>query len=325
MNSNLNADNLEFDPFAMFGSGDDVPIGDDIENRQTAIPSLFTDELSFFREAVEYLKHQQKIQVSIGQDGFINFVPPADLKQHLKNYPAEIMPENNEFILTEDKAVIMEEIKKCRKEENAWPRIHLLWEHHPIMGWIANKLMSAFGRQQAPVLTLNTLNKDDMIFIISGLIPNRKGHPLIYEWIGVVFKEGKYQTVEELPEVIRRHKLDAGNLPNTREDFDINDIKKALPSAIDNVREWISLRRDEFNEKLGPVLKENLDSLDALRKKRFEQLEFKFEGVTNKHRKERESRDIEKIFSEYQQWIKDTMTIEDNPYIKVVAVLKGVE
>jgi len=325
LNDNLNADNIDFDPFAMFGNGEDIPVGDDIENRKTAIPSLFTNELSFFREATEYLKHHQKIQVSIGKDGFVNLVPPEDLKQHLRHHPREIWPEKNEFILTEDKSAIMEEIKKCRKEENAWPRINLLWEHHPIMEWMSNKLMSAFGRQQAPVLAVNTLDKDDMIFIIAGLIPNRKGHPLIYEWVGVVFKDGIYQTVDELPEVIRHHKLDAGNLPNSREEFSVDDIKNALPSALENVREWISLRKEEFNDKLGPVLKENLDSLDALRKKRFEQLEFKFEGITQKHRKERESRDIEKIFSEYQEWIKDTMTIEDNPYIKVVAVLRGTE
>jgi len=77
-----------------------------------------------------------------------------------------------------------------------------------------------------------------------------------------------------------------------------------------------SLRRDEFNEKLEPVLKENLASLDTFRQKRFAQLDSKFEGKINQHRKEREAREIEKIFNKYQQWIKDTMTIEDNPYIR---------
>jgi len=42
-------------------------------------------------------------------------------------------------------------------------------------------------------------------------------------------------------------------------------------------------------------------------------------------RKEKERREIDRIFDEYFNWIEETMTTEDNPYIQVVAVLKGAD
>jgi hypothetical protein len=42
-------------------------------------------------------------------------------------------------------------------------------------------------------------------------------------------------------------------------------------------------------------------------------------------RKEEESRRINRLFDDYLDWIQETMTTEDNPYIQVVAVLKGAD
>ena len=39
--------------------------------------------------------------------------------------------------------------------------------------------------------------------------------------------------------------------------------------------------------------------------------------------KEQDKRAIDKKFDEFIDWVEDTMTTEDNPFIQVVAVLKG--
>ena len=36
-------------------------------------------------------------------------------------------------------------------------------------------------------------------------------------------------------------------------------------------------------------------------------------------------REIDKIFKDYHQWIKNSMEIENEPFIQVIAVLKGSE
>jgi len=68
--------------------------------------------------------------------------------------------------------------------------------------------------------------------------------------------------------------------------------------------------------------------LERLRTKQYEQLELRFADTQQlativQGRKERERRAIDQIFNDYLEWVQDTMTTEDHPYIQVVAVLKG--
>ena len=41
-------------------------------------------------------------------------------------------------------------------------------------------------------------------------------------------------------------------------------------------------------------------------------------------RKSEKEREIEKIFDDFMEWEKDTLEIEENPYIKIIAVTMGV-
>ncbi len=94
-----------------------------------------------------------------------------------------------------------------------------------------------------------------------------------------------------------------------------------MPLAVEQIKEWITLNRDEFNDKTMPILEEKLKTLERLRASRYEQLEFKFAGFEEKQ--EKGKRDTDKIFDEYKKWIEDTMKTEDNPYIRNIAVLQG--
>ena len=53
----------------------------------------------------------------------------------------------------------------------------------------------------------------------------------------------------------------------------------------------------------------------------------KYEKITtaSERRKEEKQRKIDQIFDEFKVWIKDTMTLENNPYIQVISVLTEVK
>jgi hypothetical protein len=68
--------------------------------------------------------------------------------------PSEIRPEDGWFMLSADREVIRQEIKRSRKDERTWPRIHYLWPLHPILEWVNDKVTATFGRHEAPVLDL---------------------------------------------------------------------------------------------------------------------------------------------------------------------------
>ena len=93
-------------------------------------------------------------------------------------------------------------------------------------------------------------------------------------------------------------------------------------------RDRLSQCRNEYVERVTPQLEDHFQRLQELRNKRFDQLELKFASeiqLTTRqvNKKERERREIEKIFNDWKTWVEETMKTEDNPYIRVVAVLRG--
>jgi len=93
--------------------------------------------------------------MDLGQRGICkttDFTVSQDLHRRFRFYPMEIWPEDSRFILSSDKDKLQEEIRRNRKDEKAWPRIHYLWDLNPIVEWATDKLMSAFGRNESPVL-----------------------------------------------------------------------------------------------------------------------------------------------------------------------------
>ena len=98
----------------------------------------------------------------------------------------------------------------------------MLWEHHPIVNWVNDKVVAAFGRHEAPVLTLSgCLKAQEVIFIVSGLIPNLKSHPLIHRWFGVRFRGAKFTDTLELTEVLKLTALQqrVTRMPTSRSDL----------------------------------------------------------------------------------------------------------
>ena len=69
-----------------------------------------------------------------------------------------------------------------------------------------------------------------------------------------------------------------------------------------------------------------MDELKKLKGRHIEQLQFEEANTTAKERKILEKQhSIDKTFDEFEKWIKDTMTLDNNPYIQVISVLVGVE
>ena len=91
----------------------------------------------------------------------------------------------------------------------------------------------------------------------------------------------------------------------------------------------MSQRRQVFEDWINPKLNEQLTALERLKKQHYRQLELRSEipsSLTSWFKRERkERREINSLFDEFLEWVEDTMTTEDNPFIQVMAVLKGVD
>ena len=311
--------------------GIQLPVAEEKANPIEEMLSLYPDGYTWSKAALRQIQQREpQLQCSFDDDDHrISLTAPDDLKYRFKQLPIEIKPEHFQFILSDNKDLIKAEIARSREDENAWPKIHYLWPQHPVSEWLQDRMLAAFGRQTAPVIQLpqdRGLSEGEAVFIISGLIPNRKSHPLIHEWFGVSFKDQSFSHIEAFSETLKRTGLGQSPIPNhsTQQEQDFSQVNALVPEAVQQAKKHITEIQKKFEEHINVQLNEQLSSLEVLRERQIKQLDLLFEKTQSTQQQGRQvqkTQDINSIFDEYIDWIEDTMTTENQPYMQVIAVL----
>ncbi|WP_028322824.1 DEAD/DEAH box helicase [Desulfatiglans anilini] len=320
----------DFDDLAVLLGEVETPVGRTARGSTAKPVSLFPSTYDYLAAAISHLRRQAPFEADLyPAEQRLDLTAPPDLSRRFRFLPREIVPEDGRLVLSADRDLIQAEIRRSRKEEKAWPLMHYLWDLHPVVDWVNDKLLAAFGRHEAPVLELSGgLGPEEAIFVMSGLIPNRKSHPLVHEWFGVGFSGGAFRSVEPLDALGGRLQLGRRSYPNRGQALDVDALRLLLPEAVSRARAWMSERREAFEEGINAKLNQQLEALERLKAKQLRQLEFEFGGSRQPEkiveaRREARRREVDRIFDEYFDWVEDTLTTEDHPHIQVIAVLKG--
>jgi superfamily II DNA or RNA helicase len=297
-----------------------------------ALPSLFGDDYRYMRDALNWLRQQAPREHGPLQADdtrrTLSFQPSKDLALLLKHDLAtEMWPVDNQFALSSDTGVIEAAIKSAR-DTNAWPQVHFLWPLHPIAQWLDYKLMALFGRQRAPVIRApQGLRAGESIVLVLGQVPNRRGQTMLTEWMGVrVDARGLVQEVLGLDAMLQRTGLASASLANDGKPVDASNAQAALPAVIQAVERHLKPIKKAFDADCRSRLGSELAKLKALQDKHFSQLELDFsrgiEQVNTVRRKQRESDTVD-LFKQHQQWIRDTLELDDRAQFTVVASIVG--
>ena len=132
---------------------------------------------------------------------------PDDLVARYSYLPPDVLPDSRRFILTTSRRRMSEAIVESRRAEATWPTVHYLWRLSPVVGWLNDRVLAAFGRAEAPILCgVPGLGPDEVAFVFSGLVPNQKSHPLVYEWIAISFRDRRGSRVDPLRGFGRAHR-----------------------------------------------------------------------------------------------------------------------
>ena len=295
--------------------------------------SLFPDEFAWCEAALDRLRARNGDAPlhfeAHRESATLTLDAPEDLRHRFASFPREVAPKKWRFTLTADRRRMAEAITENRREETAWPAVHYLWRLNPVVGWLADRMLAAFGRREAPVLAgIPGLAPDEAVFVASGLVPNRKGHPLVYEWIAVAYRNGRFEALSPFADLLDRTGLHRDEIPNRDLPVDEDQLRACLPDAVERARRWFTDRRNTFEDHINPRLTEELDALEELKKRQHARIEAMLTESRQpdklKQRRAAEQRhEIEEIFNDYLDWIQDTMTTEDHPWIKVLAALTG--
>ena len=293
--------------------------------------SLFESDLAYCEAALHRLRekdHTLRFETDV-TGNVLTLDAPEDLRRRFSYFPREIYPKNGRFALTVDRNRMRDAIDESRRDEETWPRLNYLWRLNPVVGWLNDRMLAAFGRNEAPVLAgVPGLAEDETVFVLSGLVPNRRSHPLLYEWIAVGYRRTGYEAVIPLQDLLSRTGLGHARLANRGRKVDIDTLQVLLPDAVAKARDKVVERRNAFEDHINDKLQRELEALEELKKRQLHQLELQFERsdqaeAFKRARQERGRQDIETIFDEYWQWIEDTMTTERQPWIKLVCVMTG--
>jgi len=328
LNSNV-GESAEHDLFSELSN----VVSNDIQSLTATDTSLFADEQTYCEKALGYLKASgQRIQYETLPDNTLSLVAPEELRRRFNQLPPEITPENGQLYLSQDKKVITDSIIRSRGEQHAWPDIHYLWQINPVVQWLDDKMQSAFGRHQAPVIRLPHLfSPDEDHFILSGLFPNRKSHPMVNSWLVVSFNLDQLTGSLPFAEFLANNPQLGKKLTNAGgEQRNHQRQQQLLEKAIDHARDVFAHDRQAFEDKINQQLNEHLEKLEKLKGRQIGQLEMDFaenkqQESVKQSRKEQRQREIEHNFNSYIEWIEDTMTTEKEPYIHVIAVITGAE
>ncbi len=302
-------------------------------DKQTIVPiedkTLFND-ISYLETAIGYFAQTESFQArKLSTVNGIELQISPSLERRLNALlPREIMRGKSNITLSPDKEFCMQEMKKCMQNsltETAWPETQYLWKIHPIFDWINDKTSIIYKRNEAPLIFLsnNSIAYKEFIFIVSGIIPNRKATPLINEWFGLHYVNNKFDKIYSMDEVIKKTNIDKDDNPNINvfDQASLDLAQDLLAEVIQKSKEEMSKKCIAYNKDIDPKIYQEIENLDNLRQKRKDYQLSLFENDRKRNEKERQ---IDALFNDYIDWVKDTLEIEDNPYLKVIAVITGV-
>lgn len=325
----LDSEEKEFDPFealmaAAAESDDDAPTSETVTE-----DTLFSD-IDYLSQALLYLNQNEshpveKLKTVSGLD--IKMTPDM-LRRMRALVPEEALPAGETLRLSDDKAFCMQEMRRSMQNnmaETAWPTTQYLWPLHPIMSWVNDKSGLLFGRGQAPVMGIpGKLAADEIIYIVTGSIPNMKSTPMVDEWFGLLYRDGKFVETLHMNEVLRRTGISGLNIPNIGGigEAEISAAGSLLENVVEEAKAYLDIYYKKYEQTMTPLLDEEVDKLIELQNKhkKYYQLTL-FEHQRKLKEKERS---VDELFERFTSWVTETLTIQNNPYIRVVTVLMGV-
>jgi hypothetical protein len=319
----------EIDIFAWFEAEDE-----DLETTEEtpsveigSLPSLFSTDFDY---AVSSLQNLETIPPNLSinpQERLIELQFPQGLKSRYERLPEEIQPQAARLLqLSDRRERIMQEMERARRQDNTWSRVEYLWPLHPLLEWLNDRNLFRFGRHQAPVLALpKGLQPQEAVFIFFGNYPNHRGAPLLTRWISVCFQGQAYDHSESLAETLQRTGLGQQPIPN-RGQLKLEALMGLRELAVQKALGYLRQEQQQFNAQLQPQLAEQLQRLEHLRERHYQQLDLGLSDSPQPPNKQQQKalyqkRQIDGYFEDYRRWVKSSMTLENDPFLKLVAVL----
>lgn len=315
----------EFDPFeALMAAAAKEELSTPAKTKTDE--TLLSDK-DYLSMALEYLNKAESHAVQpLDQISGLDITLTSDMLRRLEALlPTEAMPAGEHLRLSDDKNFVMSEMKRSMQnnmEDTVWPAVQYLWKLHPLFSWVNDKIGLLFKRDEAPVSTSEQLPTGAILFIVTGSIPNKKSTPLVDEWFGVLYKDDRFVKTVGMNDVVQMSGLRNMKMPNPDQLTEqlVSDAAALLPDVVEQAKQYLKGFYAKYQNEINPLLDEELDKLAALQEKH---KDYQLSLFENERKRSEAERKVDDLFDHFVNWVNDTLTIQDNPYIRIISVVMG--
>ena len=166
-------------------------------SRARPIPSLFDTVDDFLTTGLQFVSGDLS-EIGWETDGaVVSFEPPDDLLRRLDALPQSYLAQRGlrkRLRLTSDAATANQSLAAAvnaradaGESGTAWPAIHHLAPQHPVLDWLADKILFRIARNEAITLPAAV---DSPTVLVSGVWSNRLGEPIAANWLAATVEDG---------------------------------------------------------------------------------------------------------------------------------------
>ena len=291
--------------------------------------TLFTDK-QYLIKALSYInKSEQHPLRQLSEISGVDVMLTEDMRRRLSAViPEEAMPSGEILRLSDDKRYIMQEMRKSMQnsiDNAAWPDAQYLWAIHPVISWLNDKTGLLIGRGEAPVIGVKIfMQSNESIFIVESSMPNERSAALVDDMFGVRYVDGKFAEFLDINAVVNKTKINSELLANEQNVTDemISALSEQLEDVVAKAKEKLAESYQMYKESTDPLIDAEVDKLAELEEKH---RDYQLSLFTDERRKSEAERRVDELFDSFTKWVKETLDIRNNPYIRIITVLTGVK
>jgi hypothetical protein len=230
------------------------------------------------------------------------------------------------FRLTLDKEKVQKAIDEARKKKGDWAAFQILYDLHPTIKYYMTKLEASVPKDQALAAKLSgKFEKGTAWYILHGQVSNNLGQPVISDFFAVGHDGKKVTECISIADFVERFELNKDLYTEDVSGTELTELSGRLTEVIDFAQDdWMMAEQN----RLGNVMLEKSVAyekhLSNWRSASLKNLEINFEDTTesifSKTKKERQLEEIHNIADGSSQFMKDMLALDQEAYIKVMAV-----
>jgi len=293
--------------------------------------TVFPNDYDYYKQLFGQLESSKLIRNGEYEfndlDAYLELANTKELNNILYDMPPESKPKVGElFKLTLNKDLVQDSIEEARKKKGDWAEFQILYDLHPAIKYFMTKLEASVPKDQALAAKISSkIPKGTSWYVLHGQVSNNLGQPVISNFFVIGFDGNKVIDSLTIKSFIEKFELNKELFTEDIKEVELEALHKNLPKVIEYAQqEQMKDEQDTLLDLMLDKAAKDEDHLNRWKATSLEQVELHFDEVADtvfsRKKKEKQEEEIQSIADSSSQYMKDMVALDQEAYIKVMAV-----